>query len=107
LTLEDQRRAFRIARGILATLVLLCGAGTYYLWQRYADNAPSFSNQDTGQVHELYANGLSVYLTRQQQFLLYGLAAAAAACLAGAVALDAFAPEKEAKEQESDGVKFP
>jgi hypothetical protein len=107
LTLEDQRRAFRIARGILATLVLLCGASTYYLWQRYADNAPSFANLDSGQVHELYANGMNVYLTRQQQYLLYGLAAATAACLAGAVALDAFAPGKEASERESDGVKFP
>ena len=107
MTLEDRRRAFRVARAVLATFVLFCGSGTYYLWQRYADNAPSFANQDSGQVHELYANGMSVYLTRQQQYLLYGLAAATAACLAGAVALDAFAPGKEAKEQESDGVKFP
>ena len=107
MTLEDRRRAFRVARGIFATLVLCCAAATYYLWQRYADNAPSFANLDSGQVHELYANGMSVYLTRQQQLLLYGLAVATAACLAGAVALDAFAPGKEAKEEDSDGVKYP
>jgi hypothetical protein len=46
--------------------------------------------QDSGQVHALYAGNWVVYLTRAEQIRLYGLALAAAASLAGTVALDTF-----------------
>jgi hypothetical protein len=94
----DRQLAFRVARGILATAVLLLGSATYYMWQKYTATAPSFTDQVTGETHTLNANGLTVYLTRQEQFVLYGLAVSTAACLAGAVALDAFAPKKEESE---------
>lgn len=47
-------------------------------------------NQDSGQIHALYAGSWAVYLTRAEQVRLYGLALAAAASLAVTVALDTF-----------------
>lgn len=87
---EKRRRYFRIARGILATAVLLLAAVTYYTWYRFSATAPGLTDQESGHIYALNANGLTVYLTRAQQFRLYGFAVATAACLAGTVALDAF-----------------
>ena len=85
----------RIARGILATAVLLFACVTYYTWYRLSATAPSLMDPPSGHIYTLYANGLTVYVTRQEQFRLYGLAIATAACLAGAVALDLFVRGKE------------
>jgi dolichyl-phosphate-mannose--protein O-mannosyl transferase len=86
----EGRRWFRIARAILLSAFLLFATATYYLWRRYQATRPTTMNQDSGQVHALYAGNWAVYLTRAEQVRLYGLALAAAASLAGTVALDTF-----------------
>jgi hypothetical protein len=75
---------------VLATGFLGCAAATYYLWREYASMRPSVLDEASGQVHALYALGWTVYLSRADQLRFYGLGAAAAACLVGAVALDTF-----------------
>ena len=84
------RRRFRVARAVLLTSFLLLAIATYALWRQYQSTRPTLMNQDSGQIHTLYAGNWTVYVTGADQFHLYGLAAAAAACLAGAVALDTF-----------------
>jgi hypothetical protein len=89
------RRRFRIARAVLLTSFLLLAIATYALWRQYQSTRPTLMNQDSGQIHALYAGNWAVYLTRAEQVHLYGLAVAAAACLAGAVALDTFVLSKD------------
>jgi hypothetical protein len=84
------RHWFRIARAVLLSAFLLFAIATYYLWRQYEATRPTAMNQDSGQVYALHAGGWDVYLTRAEQVRLYGLALAAAASLAGAVALDTF-----------------
>jgi hypothetical protein len=84
------RSLFRIVRAVLLTAFLLFAMATYYLWRQYQYTRPTLMNQDSGQIHALYAGNWNVYLTSADQFHLYALAIAAAACLAGAVALDTF-----------------
>jgi len=92
---EDRRRSFRIARTLLATAFLMFGMAAYYLSRQYLYTRPSFMDQDSGQVHALSAQGWTVYLSGADEFRLYGLAVAAAACLIGAVALDICRPDKK------------
>jgi hypothetical protein len=92
---DDRQHLFRIARTLLAFAFLLFGLATYYLWSQYLYTRPSFMDQDSGHIHALYAEGWTVYLTRADQFRLYGLVVAAVACLVGAVALDVFRPDKK------------
>jgi hypothetical protein len=91
----DGRRLFRIARAILLSAFLLFAISTYSLWRQYQATRPTLMNQDSGQVHQLYAGNWAVYLTRAEQVRLFGLAIAAAASLAGTVALDTFVLGKD------------
>ena len=67
---------------------------TYALWHRYQSTRPTFLDQSSGQIYALNADYWTVYLTRADQVRLFGLAAAAAICLVGAVALDTFVTSK-------------
>jgi hypothetical protein len=87
---NDGRRWFRIARAILLSSFLLFAIATYSLWHQYQSTRPTLINQDSGQTHPLYAGNWVVYVTTAEQVRLYGLAIAAAASLAGTVALDTF-----------------
>jgi hypothetical protein len=86
----ENRRLYRALRALLATAFLLLTLATYNLWRQYGSTRPSLMDEGSGQVHPLYALGWTVYLTRSDQFRLYGLGVAAAFCLVGAVALDTF-----------------
>ena len=92
---SKHKRFFRFARAVLATAFLAFASATYYLWRQFADTQPSFMDTRLGNVHPLSAQGWTVYLNRAEQFRLYGLAVVAAACLAGAVALDTFVLSKK------------
>ena len=87
---SETRRWFRIARAVLLSSFLLFAIATYSLWHQYQSTRPTLINQDSGQVHQLYAGNWVVYVTTAEQFRLYGLAVAAAASLAATVALDTF-----------------
>ena len=95
---SEHRRLLRILRAVFATTFLLFASATYYLWRQYGSTRPGLLDQGSGQVHALYTMGWTVYLTRADQFRLYGLGLAAAACLVGAVALDTFALGKEERD---------
>jgi hypothetical protein len=86
----ESRRGFRIARAVLLSSFLIFSIATYSLWRQYQSTRPTFVDQNSSQVHPLNAGGWTVYITRSDQVLLDSLAVAAAACLAGAVALDTF-----------------
>jgi hypothetical protein len=86
----EDRRLFRALRAVLATAFLVFTLATYYVWRQYGSTRPSLMDQGAGQVHPLYTLGWTVYLTRSDQFRLYGLGIAAVLCLVGAVALDTF-----------------
>ena len=87
---SETQRWFRIARAVLLSSFLLFIIATYSLWHQYQSTRPTLMNQDSGQIHALYAGNWVVYLTTAEQVRLYGLAIAAAASLAGTVALDTF-----------------
>jgi hypothetical protein len=74
---------------------LIFAIATYSLSRQYQSTRPTFLDQDSGQIHALKAGSWIVYVTRTDQVRLYGLAVAAAACLAGAVALDTFVLSKD------------
>lgn len=86
----ENRRLFRFLRAALATAFLVFTLATYYVWRQFGSTRPSLVDQGAGQVHPLYALGWTVYLTRSDQYQLYGLGVAAVFCLIGAVALDTF-----------------
>src|ERR1700690_4359564 len=86
----DRRFWFRIARAVLLASFLLFAMATYYLWHQYQATRPTIINEDSGEVHALYAGNWAVYVTRAEQVRLYGLALAAAVSLVATVALDTF-----------------
>jgi hypothetical protein len=94
-SLGENRRGFRIARAIFLSSFLIFAIATYSLWRQYQSTRPTFLDQDSGQIHALNAGSWIVYVTRTDQVRLYGLAVAAAACLAGAVAIDTFVLSKD------------
>jgi hypothetical protein len=91
----ESRRGFRIARAILLSAFLVLAIATYSLWRQYRSTRPTILDQTSGQIDALNAGNWTVYITRTDQARLYGLAVAAAACLVGAVALDAFFLSKD------------
>jgi hypothetical protein len=91
----DRRFWFRVARAALLGAFLLFAMATYYLWHEYQATRPTIINQDSGHVQALYAGNWAVYVTRAEQFRLYGLALAAAVSLAATVALDTFVLGKD------------
>jgi hypothetical protein len=90
----DGRHGVRIARAVLLSAFLILVIATYRLGRQYQATRPTFLEQTSGQLHALNAGSWTVYITRTDQVRLYGLAVAAAACLAGAVALDTFVLSK-------------
>ena len=95
---SNARRWFRIARAVLLGAFLLFAMATYYLWHQYQATRPTIINEDSGQVHVLYAGNWAVYVTRAEQVRLYGLAFAAAVSLVATVALDTFVLGKDQKD---------
>jgi hypothetical protein len=87
---SPNRRSIRIVRACSLTAFLVLAIASYSLWRQFQSTRPTFSDQNSGQIHALNAGHWTVYVTRTDQIRLFGLAAAAAACLAGAVALDTF-----------------
>jgi hypothetical protein len=92
---STSRRSFRIARAFFLFAFLVFVIATYSLSRQYQSTRPTLLDQNSGQIHPLNADNWTVYVTRTDQVRLYGLAAAAAACLVGAVALDTFVLSKD------------
>lgn len=90
----ESRHGIRIARAVLLSAFLILAIATYRLGRQYQSTRPTFLDQTSGELHALNAGSWTVYVTRTDQVRLYGLGVLAAACLAGAVALDTFVLNK-------------
>lgn len=74
--------------GVLGVIGLILGLASWGLWTHYAYTKPQSSDAAVGRVYSLNTHGSSVYLNREERFLLYGLQVLAGLSFGSAVIVD-------------------